>query len=187
MNKTLITFFTVLFCLTSSVGWSLEFKDLVYRDGLYYKKFTEVPFTGKITGKTIGSFKNGKEDGSWVYYHDNGQLDSKGDYKNGNGDGFWIGYYENGQLKSKGNWKNGKKDGSWFNYYQNGQLDSKGDYKNGKKEGSWVSYYTNGQLDYKGEYKNGKQEGSWVWYDENGTIITELLTGTYKDGKKISD
>ena len=25
MNKTLITFFTVLFCLTSSVGWSADF------------------------------------------------------------------------------------------------------------------------------------------------------------------
>jgi len=26
MNKTLITFFTVLFCLTSSIGWSADFQ-----------------------------------------------------------------------------------------------------------------------------------------------------------------
>ena len=25
-------------------------KDLVVMDGLYYKKFTDVPFTGKVTG-----------------------------------------------------------------------------------------------------------------------------------------
>ena len=73
INKTLITFFTVLFCLTSSIGYSqniicektgyscaeIDFKELILRDGDYYKKFSEVPFTGKVTGKKIGSFKNG--------------------------------------------------------------------------------------------------------------------------------
>jgi len=57
--------------------------DLVYREGLYYKKFSEVPFTGKTTGKTQGSFRKGKEDGLWIYYHENGQLWQKGTYKNG--------------------------------------------------------------------------------------------------------
>ena len=66
MNKILITFFTVLFCLTSSVGWSLEYKELIKRDGLYYKKFTDVPFTGKITGKEQGLIKNGGKEGFWT-------------------------------------------------------------------------------------------------------------------------
>ena len=72
MKKILIIFFTVLFCLTSSVVWSLEFKDLVYRDGLYYKKFTDIPFTGKVTGKKQGLFENGIKEGLWVYFHENG-------------------------------------------------------------------------------------------------------------------
>ena len=146
MNKTLITFFTILFCLTSSVGWSLTWDDLVERNDIFYKKFTDVPFTGKTTGQVQGTFKNGKEDGSWTAY------------------------YVSGQLLFKGNWKNGKKDGSLFNYYQNGQLDSKGDYKNGKKEGSWVYYHDNGQLFSKGELKNGEKEGSWVTYRDNGQL-----------------
>jgi len=66
MKKVFSIFFTVLFCLTSSVGWSLEYKDLVKRDGIYYEKFTDVPFTGKVDGKTTGYFKNGKRDGSCV-------------------------------------------------------------------------------------------------------------------------
>ena len=33
--------------------------DLVERDGLTYKKFSDVPFTGKVTGNTQGSFKDG--------------------------------------------------------------------------------------------------------------------------------
>ena len=43
-------------------------KDLVERDGLYYPKFSEVPFTGK----TQGSFRKGKKHGPWVGYYDNG-------------------------------------------------------------------------------------------------------------------
>ena len=58
--------------------------DLVERDGLYYKKFTDVPFTGEITDKTTqGTFRNGEKEGPWVEYHDNGQLWSKGTFKDG--------------------------------------------------------------------------------------------------------
>ena len=83
--------------------------DLEYREGLYYQKFTDVPFTGKITGIAEGSFKNGKKDGPWVEYHDNGQLFGKGDYKNGKREGPWVTYLHNGQLVDEGTYKNGKK------------------------------------------------------------------------------
>jgi antitoxin component YwqK of YwqJK toxin-antitoxin module len=38
----------------------------------------------------------------------------------------------------------------------------------------------------KGTHKNGKREGVWVGYNKDGTVDKEY-TGTYKDGKKISD
>ena len=38
----------------------------------------------------------------------------------------------------------------------------------------------------KGHLKNGKKEGAWASYYEDG-IVFKLLTGTYKDGVKISD
>jgi len=112
--------------------------DLVERDGIYYKKFTETPFTGKVTGKEQGRLKNGEEEGEWVEYHDNGQLMSKVSYKNGEEEGKWIAYYDNGQLWQKGGWK------------------------------------------------NGKREGEWVYYDYNG-IVQKFMTGTFKDGRKVSD
>ena len=53
--------------------------DLVKREGLYYQKFTDVPFTGEIDeGLERGNFKNGREEGMWVHYHENGQLSYKG-------------------------------------------------------------------------------------------------------------
>ena len=62
--------------------------DLVEQDGLFYKKFNPVkrwilllirkpghnvvPFTGTVTGITQGAFRNGKKDGPWVHYSDDG-------------------------------------------------------------------------------------------------------------------
>jgi len=42
------------------------------------------------------------------------------------------------------------------------------------------------QLDFKGNYKNSKKDGEWVSYNKDGTV-NKIKTGTYKDGKKISD
>ena len=131
MNKILIIFFTILFCLTSSIGWSLSLNDLFEIKGIYYNKLTEVPFTGKIDGKTKGSFKNGKRDGSWLSYWANGKLQSKTNHKNGKLEGSWVSYHLNGQLRDKGQYKNGLKDGSWFSYFGNGQLSSRRNYKDG--------------------------------------------------------
>ena len=82
MKQTLLTICLIVFALTS---WSetLTVDDLVERNDLYYKKFTDVPFTGEITGKRQGSIKDGKKEGKWVYYYDNGQLESKREYKSG--------------------------------------------------------------------------------------------------------
>ncbi len=91
-----------------------------------------------MTGQEQGSFKDGKKEGPWVGYHDNGQLWWKGDYKDGKKDGPWVYYHENGQLESKGDWKDGKIDGPWVGYWDNGQLRWKGEYKDGEK----VSSYT---------------------------------------------
>ena len=58
--------------------------------------------------------------------------------------------------------------------------------KNGMREAPWVGYWPNGQLLYMGTYKNGKREGPWVAYYDDGTEW-EGLSGTYRNGKKVSD
>ena len=134
--------------------------DLVKRDGLYYRKYTNVPFSGTVTGQHQGTIKDGKEHGPWVRYH------------------------ENGQLKSKYTYKDGEYDGPFIVYHQNGQLEFKGSYKDRNLHGPWVTYFENGQLHFKGSYKDGMEEGRWVGYNEDGTVW-ELMTGTYKNGVKV--
>ena len=125
--------------LTASGAFATSMDDLVRVDGLYYKKFTDVPFTGKLDeGLERGAFKNGKREGPWVEYWDNGRLAAKGAYKNGKEEGPWVQYWENGQLLIKHASKNGKEEGPWVKYWDDGQLSGKGSYKNEKREGPWV-------------------------------------------------
>ena len=54
----------IISCLLfTSVGWSkdVSYDDLVYRDGLHYQKFTDVPFTGNVVGKERGKLVRVKE------------------------------------------------------------------------------------------------------------------------------
>ena len=82
--KHILSNITVLFILlTSSVSWdeNITTDDLVQRNDLYYKKFTNDPFTGEIYSIQNGSVKNGKKNGEWFSYYKNGQLEPKTNYK----------------------------------------------------------------------------------------------------------
>lgn len=101
----------VLLFPSLALGEEVTMDDLVVREGLHYKKYTDVPFTGKTTGKIQGTFKDGVRDGPWVSYHDNGQLFLKGTHKDGEMDGPWVSYNENGTVDEifTGTYENGVK------------------------------------------------------------------------------
>jgi antitoxin component YwqK of YwqJK toxin-antitoxin module len=181
----------ILFFLTSSVVWSETMDDLVYRgdypNDLYYKKFSDIPFTGKIDkGLSRGSFKNGRRDGQWIGYHENGQLLYKGNYKSGKEVGTWVYHYDNGNLLQRSEHKLGNYHGLFSTFYSDAKIKSERNYKNGKRHGLWTVYSPDGNVIQKGEFKNDKREGFWLDINQQGNI-DKKFTGTYKDGKKISD
>ena len=106
--------------------------DLVVRNGLFYKKFTDIPFIGEVNGRQNGTIINGKRDGFWESYFENGQLNWKGSYKNDNLDGPWEYYHKNGQLSFKGNYVDGKEEGSFEHFKENGKFEKRETWKNGK-------------------------------------------------------
>ena len=104
-------------------------KDLIVRkDGLFYKKHAKKPFTG------IG------ED-----FLDNGAV-AVTDYKDGKEDGLFEGFFENGQLKEKGNYKNGSPHGLFEEFFKDGQLKHRRIYKNGTYEGPFEYFDEDGNL-----------------------------------------
>ena len=58
-----------------------EFDRLVLRDGLYYQKFTDTPFSGNVTGDHQGKIINGKKEGEWLEFYSNGALSKKINYR----------------------------------------------------------------------------------------------------------
>ena len=53
------------------------------------------------------NFKEGKFDGVFRAWYDNGQLEYEQNWKDVKPDGVQREWYENGQFKSEGNWKEG--------------------------------------------------------------------------------
>ena len=96
--------------------------DLVERNELYYKKFTNDPLTGEISGIENGSFKNGKKNGEWLVFFENGQIKYIQNYKDGVEHGRWAYYSENGQLEILENYKDGVPDGLWKYFNKDGSL-----------------------------------------------------------------
>ncbi|MDA7776917.1 toxin-antitoxin system YwqK family antitoxin [Rhodobacteraceae bacterium] len=197
LNKSMRTIFAITLILATlpSLSWSetINIDDLVIRDSLYFKKFTDVPFTGeaKITEETNpfrairgdGHFVNGKKDGFWRKYHSiNGPLRSRSNYSNGIRTGLYEQYYKNGQLWQKGNYKAEKKDGFWKYYSKSGVLDFEGVYQKGVENGLWKFYHKNGQLSARIEKKNGWYDGLAEYFNEDGSLSK---TETYEDGKLL--
>jgi antitoxin component YwqK of YwqJK toxin-antitoxin module len=197
LPRTLLILFAVLmlFGVSGSVmGETIE--NLVLRDGLYFKKFSDVPFTGKVVEEgEKGSIRDGKKEGPWVSYFDTGQLSTKGNYKNGEREGPWVSYHNNGQLFYKFNYKNGKVNGHGVTYHIGGKLLDEGNYKNGEREGPHVSYdaFGYGVLTEKGNYNNDKKEGAWIYFNCNifdvgkfgGDCPRKKVTIFYKNGERI--
>ena len=67
-----------------------------------------------------------------VYKDSYGQYESKGRLINGKADGKWTWWKENGQKKTEKNYKDGKKHGKWTGWNKNGQIVSEANYKESK-------------------------------------------------------
>ena len=111
MTRILATVLLAL-CLTASGAFATSLVELVERGGVYFKKFTNEPPTGKVDEALYQrGYKNGKREAPWVGYWPNGQLLYMGAYKNGKREGPWVAYYDDGTKDevSSGIYSRGKK------------------------------------------------------------------------------
>ena len=157
MNNTIKVLLVVFISFLSSPSWSETVEELVESNGLYYKKFTDVLFTGKISGLEKGKMKNG-------------QLV-----------GLWEDYWSNGNVMGKTNFTDGVEQGLDEQFHQNGQLSVKTTYKDGNYDGLVEPYNTDGFIEFTRTFKDGKEDGLWVYFNEDGS--TER-TETWVNGVK---
>ena len=184
VTRKVINNFPIIFILMSLSGLSLAetSENLLTRDGLFYKKFSNVPFTGTINEIRPQTAEEGNQPTKQV---DGTHIEAN--YKDGKLHGQYTSYFDNGQLSRTGKYVNGKKHGLWSFYYSNGQLSKKGEYQRGQKIGVWDSYWINGNLYTRGEYTLGSKgtHGRWLDCEIDGQV-RDFTSGTYQNGRKVS-
>ncbi|MDR2972521.1 MAG: hypothetical protein LBU83_11435, partial [Bacteroidales bacterium] len=82
-----------------------------------------------------------------IEYHPNKTVYIEGGFKNGKREGEWKSWYENGNVWSVGTFKEDVQVGTTTTYYENGNLRYSGTYdNNGKYIGTWKFYDENNNL-----------------------------------------
>lgn len=175
MNKILITFFTVILCLTSSISFSetLQSDQLLTREGVTYKKFSIEPFNGIA-----------------VTFYKNGQLQNKTTFSKGLKEGESTEWFPNGKLRWKYYYTKGKSQKEYVEYYENGSLKYQIEQKDGNDHGDYSNFFSNGQKNEVGKSFKGQRVGLWKTFNKNGILVKTTSyefseTSMYGNTKKI--
>ncbi len=182
-----------IFCLFFSIQFvfAQSKSDTVYKEYLHGN--------GQIASK--GYLINGKPEWLWKSYHMSGVRRSIGKWKNGKLDSTWIFFSHTGDTSKKINYLQGKKNGYAFEYYSASDkgeltLKTKELYVNDKRTGKSYHYYRNGKvkkiIPFIDDVKNGLAFEFDVdsniivvtRYRNNEIILHEEINRYDKQGKK---
>ena len=204
--------FLIISLLFLSLGFSQKeynFNDLIKMDnGLYTEKFSDEPISGKVYGYFgekgnlkkvyMGKLLNGKKDGLFTTWYENGKKDYEATYKKGELNGLYTEWDNNSNKIKEGSYVNKLMEGEWYFYYFNMNrkrwMSMTGSFKSGDggnpnensgvptngRHGLFKSFYENGQKLNEFYYKDGKIDGLNTYWYENGQKEQEL---TFKAGK----
>ena len=136
---------SALFCLVTFYSFAYQIDENF--TGQVIKKYKN----GQV--KSIENFKNGKLNGEFKEFFENGSLFQIGTFKNGDMKNIKV-FYENGNLKFEQKLKDRK--GKYRGYYPNGKLEVEGEVFQGDEIGLWKYYNEEGNL-LKTEYKNNQK------------------------------
>lgn len=87
------------------------------------------------------------QNGPYEKKHPNGQVSLTGEMRDGKREGLWKSFYEDGTPWSEGEYKNGVRHGKTVTWFENGKMRYEGVYTNGEQSGKWRYYNENGQLE----------------------------------------
>jgi len=107
--------------------------------------------------KSTRNYKEGNEiseDGSIITRYLNDLIKSESYYKDGKLNGKWTSWFENGQKQLEVNYKDGKLNGKWSSWFESGQIKSERNYKDSKRDGKSTSWNKNSQIKSEKIYKD---------------------------------
>ncbi|MEW6773276.1 MAG: hypothetical protein AB1304_04695 [Bacteroidota bacterium] len=133
---------------------------------------------------------NGKKQGIWRTYWNNGDLRSECFYVDDKKNGLEIIFYDTPDCpEQEAYYKNDSLDGWLIRYSKRCKKIFEEHYVAGKKEGWEIEYYDNGMKKATGYYKNGALDGFYKVYDKKGRFAyeTRIVTTEYNLHPNLSD
>jgi len=124
---------------------------------------------------------DGKPDGYWKTYHENGILKSEGNRKDFLLDSTWKFYDDEGQIVLIVNYRKGQKNGNRITFRKKEFVEES--FENDVKQGLTTYYYPDSTIFKTIYFVDGREEGLAKEFGKDGRVIT--LT-TYKKGYVVS-
>ena len=162
-----------VFLSFESTAKEVNFNNLVKREGIWFEKFSDNPYSGDVVGKEKGKMIKGQKTGEWNSFFggaNNNDFRVKENYKKGKLHGKKLEFINRtGKLFVKEFYKKGKLIES-YEYHDNGEISEHKKYIKGNPiHYKYTYYFKNGQIARKGSF-NGKDDGKYFEYYENGTL-----------------
>jgi antitoxin component YwqK of YwqJK toxin-antitoxin module len=174
---------------------TVDYADLVTRDGKMFEKFSNTPYSGLTTGTVVGTLRDGLWDGERLKYSaTTGNLMGVTNYVNGVQNGSSLFYSDDGILLKKWEYTMG----SWVREtgYNNGYVTYDIEWQNGEKHGTHKQYHAySDQLWYSREFSEGIPASNVLLTSGNGlelddpSLIVNLeipLKANYAHGKVVA-
>ncbi len=189
------------------------------RNGLVYEIGSVKPFSGVCFSRDgegclvrEGRVKNGRCDGCWKYFDENGSLTHEDNFRRA------LHHYDNGMLRAEGMLKNNMMTGPWTWYNEDGSIALQGEaidgmfyvagnphpfsgtmnalfrdgtpscrrtFKRGLLEGEAVNWYSNGHIRFEGQFEEGRHVGQWRYYSRDGSLERVMLYEDYQDPRQM--
>ncbi len=159
--------------------------------------FTVVDFPGSKFQKAMraapggnileeGELFDGKKTGTWVVYHDGGNIiaNTITNYVDGKKNGLWMRIGTNNRVEAYGYYADDLQDGTWVTYNYS-RRETEKHYKAGQLHGVSKTFHKtgkDGQVKEEIEYKNGVQDGIYRYYLEDGSLSVDYV---YKNGEVV--
>jgi antitoxin component YwqK of YwqJK toxin-antitoxin module len=152
-------------------------RDLVQKDGRWYRQGQTNPFTGFM-----------------IDHYSGGALLSRCQVSNGLLNGVSESWYTNGQMQVREHFKDGVSHGLREKWHEDGHRLSQATIVDGKVTGTFRSWHDSGQLSEQIEMKLGKPDGiAWAWYP-SGFVKAETMVRdgqilnrkSWKDGERAA-
>ncbi|MDR2885205.1 MAG: hypothetical protein LBU95_00275 [Rikenellaceae bacterium] len=126
--------------------------------------------------------KNGKREGEYFHWHENGTLSFHCRLHEGKLTGKRYCYHRDGTLWHIHHYKNDKEHGIYTEWYGPWQKESECRYRDGKRDGYYRGWSRSGRLKIEGRHVQDVRQGEWTQYNEDGTV---RVSSIYKDGAAV--